>query len=326
MPASPAHDRAAALDDLRCAAALQDLCDALLAPLRPTAAQLDAARARADHVGGFLLQDNFCAAYLIGGSVAKDTALRPIKDVDLFVILDEDVWTSTQGQLYQPRTILGKFDARLHQRYGPMVDAGDAAIVRLRRAVSVQFRKDTTVNVDVVPVLRRTRGMLQVLDRWEGSWQDTHPERQTRLLDQHDTARAPLRDALRLLKLWRRANAVALPSYALEVLALQARADGAPPRSAAIFEAVLRTIATTRLEQVVNLKNHPTTDLGAVTILDPAVAGANVTRELSRADRADVVRAAKQALVYWEEMVPIVARDSIRGLKGRVRALFGVAL
>lgn len=39
---------------------------------------------------------------------------------------------------------------------------------RQRRSVSVRFVRESTVNVDVVPVLRGPRGAVQVPGRWNG--------------------------------------------------------------------------------------------------------------------------------------------------------------
>lgn len=242
----------------------------------------------------------------------------------MFTVLDEAQWLTTRGELYHPRTILSVFDERLHQRYAHLIRDGYVKVRRQRRSVSVRFVRESTVNVDVVPVLRGPRGAVQVLERWNGDWTASHIDRQLRALDRHDTPKKPARDALRLLKLWRRKHGLELPSYALEVLVLWVRHYGASAKSGAIFEAVLGVIAQTRLRQVFDLAGQHTARTTAVTIIDPAVRSANITDDLSVADRNAAVQAAREAVGQIATMREIVARGSTRGLKGPLGQVFGL--
>lgn len=303
---------------------LQPLLQAVVEEVRPTQSELEEAQRRGEKVGQVLQNDGYCESFLIGGSVVKGTALSPVKDVDVFVLLDEPEWMSTLGKLYHPRTILARFDERLRQTYGHLEMKGHATIRRQRRSVSVRFTNEYTVNIDVVPVLRDKGSKLRVLERWEGDWTPTHPERQIKVLGRHDTSKEPVRDALRLLKLWRRTNRVELPSCALEVLVLLMRKHKAPPASGALFELVMGYIAETGLRQPVDVQEHGVEKRGTVTILDPAVAGLNVTSEMTAAERDVVVDAAKAARNRLAEMREIVARGTTWGLKGPLNATFGV--
>lgn len=303
---------------------LQPLLQAVVEEVRPTQAQLEQALKRGEKVGQVFLNDGIYDSFLIGGSVAKGTALHPVKDVDVFLTLDEPRWISTLGELYHPRTILARVHERLTQTYGHLEEKGHAKIRRQRRSVSVRFTNEHTVNVDVVPVLRDRGARLRVLERWEGDWTPTHPERQIKVLGRHDTSKEPVRDAIRLLKLWRRAGRVPLPSYALEVLVLLMRKHKAPPVSGALFELVLGYIAETGLRQPVDVQEHGGEKRGVVTILDPAVAGLNVTTEMMAADREAAVAAAKAARARLADMREVVARGATRGLKGPLKAVFGV--
>lgn len=303
---------------------LQPLYDALLDTVRPSPSQVQQAIARGEHVGQFLSRSGFCEDFALGGSVLKDTTLSPIKDVDVFTILDESEWLSTRGELYHPRTILSMFDDRLQTRYAHLIRDGHVTIRRQRRSVSVRFVKELTVNVDVVPVLRGPRGAVQVLERWTGDWTASHIDRQLRALDRYDTPKKPARDAIRLLKLWRARHRLELPSYALEVLVLWVRHHGAPAKSGPIFEAVLSVIVQTGLRQVFDLTGQHTARTTAVTIIDPAVRSANITDDLSASGRDDAVRAARDARTQLATMREIVGRGTTWGLKGPMGQVFGL--
>lgn len=118
-----------------------------------------------DHVrASWDLQANF-----LTGSYRRETKTKPLKDVDIFVVIDPG---GAQAQLRQsgPRAILDELAVVLGTKYdGVVVD---------RMACSMNFGKgEEIVSFDVVPAFERATDEFEIPDTGSGTWIATNPKR-----------------------------------------------------------------------------------------------------------------------------------------------------
>ena len=118
-----------------------------------------------DHVrASWDLQADF-----LTGSYRRETKTRPLKDVDIFVVIDSN---GAQAQLRQsgPRAILDKLAVVLGSKY-------DHVVVD-RMACTVNFGSDEDIiSFDVVPAFERATDEFEIPDARTGSWLTTNPKR-----------------------------------------------------------------------------------------------------------------------------------------------------
>jgi hypothetical protein len=103
------------------------------------------------------------------GSYRRETKTKPLKDVDIFVVVDSD---GPQASLRQsaPSAILDKLVVVLSKKY-------DAVVVD-RMACTVNFGSgDEVVSFDVVPAFQRATDEFEIPDARRGSWIVTNPKR-----------------------------------------------------------------------------------------------------------------------------------------------------
>lgn len=118
-----------------------------------------------DHVrASWDLQADF-----LTGSYRRETKTKPLKDVDIFVVIDSE---GAQAQLRQsgPRAILDKLAAVLGTKY--------SNVVVDRMACTVNFGSgDEIVSFDVVPAFERATDEFEIPDTRTGNWIATNPKR-----------------------------------------------------------------------------------------------------------------------------------------------------
>ena len=101
---------------------------------------------------------------LLGGSVAKHTAVNGLSDVDALVILDRD---DSVG--ISPATLLDNFHRKLNREL-PRDEVASVGIGRL--AVTVKYRDD--MEIQLLPAWRSGNTISIAADDGE-TWNDTHP-------------------------------------------------------------------------------------------------------------------------------------------------------
>jgi len=118
-----------------------------------------------DHVrASWDLQADF-----LTGSYRRDTKTKPLKDVDIFVVIDA---RGAQAQLRNSgaRAILDKLALVLGTKY-------DSVVVD-RMACTVNFGSgDEIVSFDVVPAFERATDEFEIPDTRTGAWIATNPKR-----------------------------------------------------------------------------------------------------------------------------------------------------
>lgn len=306
----------------------------LLSACSPSEADVALALKRAERVGKILRNEPGFGTdhWEVGGSCAKGTAIFPVKDVDLFVYLDETCWRTTKGGRYQPGTLISLFKQRLCQTYALHIDKGDVRVKAQDHSVRVEYLKEGSQHIDVVPALwkKNPQCVAEIPEKSSAGWVRTSIWRQQRILDDLDSHTKALRGGVRLLKVWRRHHRITcLKSYGLELLAMAAWQRGCAQSPGGVFLDVLRHMVETSLRDPIiidhHLKNFELPKRKAVVIMDAAVKANNVARTMNTEDRRDVVRCARFTLECLEEVSGAGAAGRDRAAKAAFRSALGKA-
>jgi hypothetical protein len=110
------------------------------------------------------------------GSFRRETKIKPLKDVDIFVVIDPGGAQADYRKL-TPDVILSKLSQLLRGKYANLsVD---------RMACTVHFGAgEDIVSFDVVPAFEREEDIFEIPDSWRGSWITTNPKRHHELSTQ----------------------------------------------------------------------------------------------------------------------------------------------
>jgi hypothetical protein len=176
--------------------------DAIVRDVTPSEAEFQRAIKRADFYGSVLTRDRDMEAvqYIIGGSCGKRTALSPIDDVDIFIIMHPEAFLRADGARRQPAAVLKAFQERLDVT----IRAKTGASTRLQpHSVRIVLTGERSNHVDVVPAFPVGRGIVEVPERGSREWIRTSIVRQQALLDKLDPQSRAVRRAIRLTKYWR---------------------------------------------------------------------------------------------------------------------------
>ena len=159
------------------------------------------------------------------GSYARYTKTKPLKDIDIFVVLKED---EKHYRTESPAVVIGDFFDALIERYG------SEAVRKQTRSVNVDFgvvidADDNTdyrvVSVDVVPSF--TAGDdYEIPDNDTGNWIKTNPEIHASIATAaHQAFSNEWKGLVRMVKYWnnnsRHGEKPVKPSFLIEVMALQ---------------------------------------------------------------------------------------------------------
>lgn len=261
--------------------------------------------------------------YTLIGSVARQTANAPISDVDVLVELDEADFR-TRGGRKAPGTVLRVLHERLKQRYSDLEEHGHVVVRQQTHSSGLQFLSDRRVDIDVVPAFRVSEHLYEIPERGTRRWIQTSPARQVQTLDRLELVGRPVRQAVRLLRLWRRfGRSQPVPSMAMEVLALHARKHEASATALGLFEATLRWMEASRLREPIALSHQPL-PRAALVIMDTGVAGNNLGRGVSAHQRDAMVARARETLQAFERAADRVSRGSNRGVEGALFRYFNI--
>lgn len=168
--------------------------DVFLARISPPNGQLAAAKRSHEALQRFLRADEYFGAMIqqifLNGSYARNTVIRPIKDVDIIVVVGPD-WLDCS-----PHSAMESLRRKLAQRYD------QRRTLRQRRAVRVTL---FDMQLDVLLGVTDS-GMdlpLWIPDRKQETWIKTHPKAQLALTSELDRVSIGNYTRLvRLLKAW----------------------------------------------------------------------------------------------------------------------------
>jgi hypothetical protein len=195
----------------------------ILADIEPTATQKDGAQ-RSHRYLRDLLNTGQMAARIHGsylsGSYARDTAIRPLDDVDIIFEIDPSHWSSgffPFNSMPRPEGVLESFAAAVRRRY-----AGSSVYAQ-RRSIRLELYH---LNIDVVPAIRGNddRSLISIPDRdgdeWIKSSPQRHSENATRVNKKCAGRFKPL---VKLLKFWNSnlPETIRCKSFLIETIAVR---------------------------------------------------------------------------------------------------------
>lgn len=262
----------------------------------PPSAALGAV-ALGDQIGAALRQHPGIRAIeaRISGSVAKGTAIRPLRDLDVIVVLDRDNPHVSPDRI-RPLDLI--------QRVSEAISAAQRD--EIRRGLREVFPQDHSTalltpdgepDIDFIPAFVERGGYLRIAERSTRRYVLTSVDRQRDALKRL-SGRAPgLLPAIRLLKAWRKAapRRVHVGSYALELLGMHAVAQGEAEASR-VVEHTLALLSTPELRFAINGAHHLEKRARGLSIADVAVPKNNVAAGLTLEQRRRTAQHAARTL------------------------------
>jgi len=240
------------------------------------------------------------------GSHARSTALRGFSDLDLLVELNPHALRTVRDEERTPEDTLRRMARAINDRWAGLKAMGFVKARPQGHSVGVIYPR-SNLRIDLVPVLRRRTKMLIPSVR-EGDWIQTFPGRAAARLEQAKVQLPHVAEAVRLLKGWRRArgSAVAIPSYALEILLV----DRALEQGGSLFELIYGFLGEVadcdmryRLELRGNLANPP-----PMLVTDPDTE-VNVTEKLTATHRRNLIDRCRWTRDALDEVLQRLAVD-----------------
>lgn len=196
-------------------------------------------------------------AVIVSGSFGRHTAIRPLNDIDLFIVLDERKHGPLRSK--PARDCLATVQAVLQQAH-----PHGASIRPQPRSVNITF-PSPPVGYDVVPAFRIGGGIYIIPDLDRENWIRTNPELHAELCKQADTrAGHVLNRLIKAAKHWNAIHGKHLGSFHMEVMAYGAFRQP-PPGLLEGFGQLLRHLSRAIL----------------VTSADPAGVGPNIDRGMT---------------------------------------------
>jgi len=147
------------------------------------------------------------------GSYDRDTIIRPLKDIDLFAVLDFDKWKDENGNLPNPQSVLSKFKNYLNG----LNDYKDK-VSQDRPCVTIEL---SNKDFDVLPSFKQTSGGYLIPNHDLKSWTYSYPEQlKTSLNDVNKSRSYKVKPTIKAIKYWNRLNGGVIPSYHVEEVAI----------------------------------------------------------------------------------------------------------
>lgn len=150
---------------------------------------------------------------ILSGSYGRKTAIRPLHDIDLFLIFTAGGGGSGRG--LTPREFLERVKEALEAEFP------DKRPRLQNRSVNIEF-SGTGIGFDVVPSLESPQrpGIYLIPDLRLGDWIESNPRRH---IEACDTANAKalqrLKPLIKAIKCWNQRQGKPVPSFLLEVMA-----------------------------------------------------------------------------------------------------------
>ncbi|CAM4131000.1 SMODS domain-containing nucleotidyltransferase [Roseateles saccharophilus] len=193
----------------------------LVSEIEPTPTQKAGAARSQNHLRDLLSTGQIGArirqSYL-SGSYSRDTAIRPLDDVDVIFVIDPNGWSQGLAGLFRPapEVVLNTFANAIRYRYPVSSTFGQ------RRSVRLELYH---LDIDCVPAIEEAPGSDFVLipDRDSGEWIRSSPRRhaaQATAVNQQNGGRA--KPLVKLLKYWNGnlPSTARVRSFLIETLAL----------------------------------------------------------------------------------------------------------
>lgn len=149
----------------------------------------------------------------LNGSYERDTMIRPLDDIDIFVVLDESYWKDDFGVMRKPQSVLDKIKDFLN-------DQNDykGKVRQDRPCVTVEL---SNKSFDILPAFEQIEGYLMPNYNLE-SWIPTYPKILTEnLKNAHRDYSYKLKDIIRVIKYWNKLNGKMISSFHIEEVAIK---------------------------------------------------------------------------------------------------------
>jgi Second Messenger Oligonucleotide or Dinucleotide Synthetase domain len=193
----------------------------LVRQIEPTPTQKSGAKRSHTYLRDLLasgkMEERIVDDYL-SGSYARDTAIRPLEDVDIIFVVDPSYWKIPfLSSLPAPADVLGTFERAIRYRY-------DGSSLRTqRRSIRLHLNH---LDIDVVPavVADASTGMLKIPDGDAGEWITTGPQIHSAMATEVNSLRGgKFKPLVKLLKQWNSTlpSTARLKSFAIETMAVR---------------------------------------------------------------------------------------------------------
>jgi predicted nucleotidyltransferase len=191
------------------------------------------------------------------GSYARHTKTKPLKDIDIFFVLDE---SEEHYHSKEPSVVLDDFHGALVDKYG------EEAVRKQARSINVDFgvvidAEDNTdyrvVSVDVVPAFD-TSSEYEIPDSGSGKWIKTDPEiHKEKATIAHQAYSNEWKGLVRMVKYWnnnpKHGEKPIKPSFLIEVMALECLHGG----WGGAFDREMQAFFSTLADRVVDVWPDP---------------------------------------------------------------------
>jgi len=229
---------------------------------------------------------------LLIGSYRRQTAVKPVKDVDILVVLDLD----TSSDENSPSKVLNRLKRVLDKYY-------EAKTANQRRSIRIDL---SYVTMDVVPVVapNGTETPVLIPDRALSDWMWTNPLGHVGLTsERNETSGGRYVPLVKMLKWWRRYHAAGAErpkpkGFTLECL-VGMHLDMNAPSFAEGFVSVLEGIK----------RSYPTLE-HLEYLPDPALPGGVVPTGLSQADYDEFMKLVEESLGFAREAINADSPDT----------------
>ena len=147
------------------------------------------------------------------GSYERDTIIRPLKDIDMFAVLNRDNWKDEFGNLPTPQKVLSKIKDFLDSQ-----SDYKGKVKQDRPCVTVEL---SDKDFDILPSFEEFGGGYLIPNFDLKSWTYSYPEQLSTNLDNvHRQRDYKVKQTVKGVKYWNRENGKLIPSYHIEEAAI----------------------------------------------------------------------------------------------------------
>lgn len=150
----------------------------------------------------------------LNGSYERDTIIRPLDDIDIFAVLDEEEWKDEYGNLPSPQSVLSKIKNFLDKQ-----NDYNGKVKQDRPCVTVTL---SNKSFDILPAFEFGETGYQIPNYDLASWTLSYPKTLTESLNEAQrNYNYKLKDIVKVIKYWNRLNDKIIPSYHIEEIAIK---------------------------------------------------------------------------------------------------------
>lgn len=150
----------------------------------------------------------------LNGSYERDTIIRPLDDIDIFAILNDDDWKDEYGNLPNPQSVLSKIKNFLDKQHDY-----SGKVKQDRPCVTVEL---SNKSFDILPAFEFGNIGYQIPNYDLLSWILSYPKELTDSLNEaHRNYSYKIKDIIKAIKYWNRLNNKIIPSFHIEEIAIK---------------------------------------------------------------------------------------------------------